>query len=279
MTYIYLQIKSIIINENISNKNKSRNLTSSENQSHKYIIKFFIELTESVISDTNKIKPFLQYKNEFSKNKQKKLINAIKFANIISLGEMSFDQHYSFIQEGIITFEEQCKRLNEIKKEKEKEKEEEEEEEKEIIQCEKKEFENEEDYDIVLDDIKKEKVDLILNNGEINNYNNNNIYNNKNKVKNQISPDEANNEKSSDKEDDGKGRKIKSGRRKILGRKRNHVSNSVKNYLMMDLEYSIDDFIYNKRDFRINGYDSFFLNIQSKISKNALNNHGLNVSV
>jgi hypothetical protein len=214
----------------------------------------------------------LQYKNEFSKIKQKKLINAIKFANIISLGEMSFDQHYSFIQEGIITFEEQCKRLNEIKKEKEKE------EEEKIIECEKKEFENEEDYDIVFDDIKKEKVDLILNNGEINNYNNN-IYNNKNKVKNQISPDEANNEKSSDKEDDGKGRKTKGGRRNILGRKRNSVSNSVKNYLMMDLEYSIDDFIYNKRDFRINGYDSFFLNIQSKISKNALNNHGLNVSV
>ena len=189
---------------------------------------------------------------------------------------MSFDQHYSFIQEGIITFEEQCKRLNEIKKEKEKEKEKEKD--KEIIEAEKKEFENEEDYDIVLDDIKKENFDLILNNEEINNYNYN-IYNNKNKVKNQCINAEGNNEKSSDKEDEGKGRKPKGGRRKILGRKRNSVSNSVKNYLMIDLEYSIDDFIYNKRDFRINGYDSFFLNIQSKISRNVLNTHGLNVSL
>ena len=224
----------------------------------------------------------MQYKNEFSKIKQKKLINAIKFANIISLGEMSFDQHYSFIQEGIITFEEQCKKLNEIKKEKEKEKEQEQEQEQEqqIIECEKKDFENEEDYDIVLDDIKKESFDLILNNEGINNCNNN-IYNNKNKIKNQSINTEGNNEKSrdKDKEDEGKGRRTKGGRRNILGRKRNSVSNSVKNYLMMDLEYSIDDFIYNKRDFRINGYDSFFLNIQSKISKNSLNNHGLNVSV
>lgn len=222
----------------------------------------------------------MQYKNEFSKIKQKKLINAIKFANIISLGEMSFDQHYSFIQEGILTFEEQCKKLNEIKKEKEqeKEKEKEQEQEQEIFECEKKDFENEEDYDIVLDDIKKENFDLILNNDGINNYNNN-IYINKNKVKNQSINDEGNNEKICDKEDDRKGRKTKGGRRNILGRKRNSISNSVKNYLMMDLAYSIDDFIYNKRDFRINGYDSFFLNIQSKISKNSLNNHGLNVSV
>lgn len=177
---------------------------------------------------------------------------------------MSFDQHYSFIQEGITTFEEQYKRLNQIKKEKEK------------INCDKKDNENEEDYDIVLDDIKKENFDLILNKDEINNCNNNI---NKDKIINQSISAEGNNEKRNNKEDDCKARKIRGGRSKILGRKRHSVSNSVRNYLMMDLEYSIDDFIYNKRDFRINGYDSFFQNIQSKISKNALNTHGLNVSV
>ena len=46
----------------------------------------------------------------------------------------------------------------------------------------------------------------------------------------------------------------------------------------MDLIYSIDDFIYNKRDFKLNGYDSFFQDIQLKISKNKLNTSGLNVS-
>jgi hypothetical protein len=47
----------------------------------------------------------------------------------------------------------------------------------------------------------------------------------------------------------------------------------------MDLIYSIDDFIYNKRDFKLNGYDSFLEEIQLKISKNnILNTNGLNVS-
>ena len=36
---------------------------------------------------------------------------------------MTFDQHYAFIEEGIKTFEEQTKKLEEIKKEKEREKE------------------------------------------------------------------------------------------------------------------------------------------------------------
>ena len=46
----------------------------------------------------------------------------------------------------------------------------------------------------------------------------------------------------------------------------------------MDLIYSIDDFIYNKRDFKLNGYDSFFQDIQLKLSKYKLNINGLNVS-
>ena len=45
-------------------------------------------------------------------------MNAIKFANIISLGQMSFDQHCNFIKEGIITFSVQIKRLEQIKKKK-----------------------------------------------------------------------------------------------------------------------------------------------------------------
>ena len=66
MAYI-LQIKSIILND----KNNNKNIYFGEFQPHKYIIKFFIELTESIISDINKIKPFLKYKDQFSKIKQK----------------------------------------------------------------------------------------------------------------------------------------------------------------------------------------------------------------
>ena len=74
-------------------------------------------------------------------------MNAIKFANIISLGQMSFDQHYNFIKEGIITFEEQIKRLEEIKKEKEKENEE----------------INYENYDIIIDDMKNyDNIDITV---------------------------------------------------------------------------------------------------------------------
>ena len=57
--------------------------------------------------------------------------NAIKFENIISVGTITFDQHYAFIKEGIKIFEEQTKKLEEIKKEKEREKERETEREKE----------------------------------------------------------------------------------------------------------------------------------------------------
>ena len=48
---------------------------------------------------------------------------------------------------------------------------------------------------------------------------------------------------------------------------------------MMDLIYSIDDFIYNKRNMKINDYDLFFQDIELKIPKNKLNTNGLNVSI
>jgi len=107
-------IKSIILNDTSSNKGKKKPGIDN-NHPHKYIIKFFIELTESIISDITKIKPYVKYKDEFSKIKQKKLIHAIKFANLISSGKMTFDQHYSFIKEGLRTYEEQCRKLEEIK--------------------------------------------------------------------------------------------------------------------------------------------------------------------
>ena len=69
---------------------------------------------------------------------------------------------------------------------------------------------------------------------------------------------------------------------KLLGRKRNNgnnsMGNSMKNYKIMDLICSIDDFIYNKRNLKINDYDSFYKDIKCKLSKNKLNTNGFNVS-
>ena len=65
------QIKSIIFNGNVSNNNN--NLSFGESQPHKYIIKFIIELIEGIISDISKIKPFIKYKDKFSKIKTKKV--------------------------------------------------------------------------------------------------------------------------------------------------------------------------------------------------------------
>ena len=311
---ILIQIKSIILNDNISKKNKQRNASSSDTQ-HKYIIKFFIELTESIISDNSKIKPFLKYKDEFSKIKQKKLWNAIKFANKISLGEMTFDQHYAFIKEGIRSYDEQTKKLEEIKREKEKEKEKEKIKEKENEYKTYKDNEsNKEDdnYDIIIDDfqnydslnsIVKDNKDnkdnkdeenlgnrecmVHIDNKDINdsdskedkdkdtnkNSENKNIIENKN-----INID--NNENKEKKNNVIKNIRINIGnKKKSLGRKRKNFSNSVKHHLIVDLIYSVDDFIYNKRNFKINGYESFFQDIQLKISQTKLNTNGLNVSI
>ena len=297
---LYIQIKSIILNNNnTTNKNKQKSaelLSSSENQAQKYIIKFFIELTESTISDITKIKPFLKYKKELGKIKQKKLMNAIKFANIISMGQMSFDQHYHFIKEGIITFEEQMKKLGKIKKMEKKA--------KKII--------NDDNYDIIVGDMNHyDNIDITFKCNDRNNDNNNeNMINNKKDI---ISDDNTNinkdnknkdnvsfvnsakkykfkvekiNDDSKDRNNninnnmDDRNEKRRPGRkRRFLGKKRKNISNTVKHRLIMDLIYSIDDFIYNKRDFKLNGYDSFFEEIQSKISKNnILNTNGLNVS-
>ena len=197
-------------------------------------------------------------------------MNAIKFANIISLGQMSFDQHYNFIKEGIITFEEQIKRLEEIKKEKEKENEE----------------INYENYDIIIDDMKNyDNIDITVkcnDNSSIrdndvhgmkdnNNIKETNNINNNNNDNNNININNIENNKNEEKINVGY-------KKRLLGRKRKTISNTVKHHLIMDLIYSIDDFIYNKRDFKLNGYDSFFQDIQLKLSKYKLNTNGLNVS-
>ena len=182
---------------------------------------------------------------------------------------MTFDQHYSFIKEGIKTFEEQTKKLEEIKKEKEleKEREKEREREREREREEEKEIKNGDNYDIIID-----------NDYNINDNNNNNLKNNENKpIK---------------KNDNGYGnnlnininnintdRENENTKKKLLGRKRKNAPNSVKHHLMMDLICSIDDFIYNKRNIKITEYDSFFEDIQLKISQNQLNTNGLNVSI
>ncbi len=298
---LYIQIKSIILNNNnnTSNKNKQKNTvlsSSSENQAQKYIIKFFIELTESTISDITKIKPFLKYKEQLSKIKQKKLINAIKFANIISLGQMSFDQHYNFIKEGLKTFEEQMEKLENMKKMEEKEKKM------------KKKIINDDNYDVIVEEMNHyDNIDITvrcnekINDKDYDNDDNNNIIDeNDNKANYNVNNNEDNiNEDYSKDINDNNSNNIniifdnnnlgdknsnnekkKPGRKKrFLGKKRKKISNTVKHRLIMDLIYSIDDFIYNKRDFKLNGYDSFFEEIQLKISKNhILNTNGLNVS-
>ena len=253
----------------------------------------------------------MKYKEEFSKIRQKKLWNAIKFANLISVGLMTFDQHSEFIKEGIKTFEEQKKKLAQIKKENERKREKEKEKEK-----------NEEDnYDIIIDDFKNNDIEKIVdsinkennNNQELINKDNNknnskiidkdrnsnpeiinkdNINNNDNNKKNLIENSTNNNINNNiitnnnikdiiinkEKESNNKKKEIIGNKKRMLGRKRSNMPNSMKHRLMMDLILSIDDFIYNKRNLKINEYDLFFEDIQLKISQNKLNTNGLNVS-
>ena len=84
---------------------------------------------------------------------------------------------------------------------------------------------------------------------------------------------------------------ILGNKKKLLGRKRlnnndsNKIVNSNNNYnstrhrFMMDLICSIDDFIYNKRNYKVNDYDLFYKDIQLKLSQNKLNTNGFNVSI
>jgi hypothetical protein len=216
-----------------------------------------------------------------SKIKQKKLINAIKFANIISMGQMSFDQHYHFIKEGIITFDEQMKKLGNIKKMEKKA--------KKVI--------NDDSCDIIVGDMNHyDNIDITFKCNDRNNDNNNeNMINNKKDINSNdntnINKDDINKDNVNDDSKDNinnninnnmddRNEKKRPGRKKrFLGKKRKNISHTVKHRLIMDLIYSIDDFIYNKRDFKLNGYDSFFEEIQLKISKNnILNTNGLNVS-
>ena len=64
---------------------------------------------------------------------------------------------------------------------------------------------------------------------------------------------------------------------KFLGKKR--FNDSRNNYNMTkDLIFSIDEFIFHKRDVKLfNGYDDFFNNMKNKITESKLNTNGLNV--
>ena len=83
------------------------------------MVKFFIELSESRIN-LSKIRPFDKYKEEFCKTKLKKLKNTIKIAEIVSKGEMTFEQHTKFVKEGLRLYEEQRMELEKIKRERQK---------------------------------------------------------------------------------------------------------------------------------------------------------------
>ncbi len=83
-----------------------------------YEVQFFIELSLSIINDIDKIKPFKEFKDQFSQIKQKKLSNAIKIAEKIYEEEFTFKQHVTFVKEGLKLFEEQYQKIQVIKKEK-----------------------------------------------------------------------------------------------------------------------------------------------------------------
>ena len=87
--------------------------------SQECLVKFFIELSESKIN-ISKLRPFIEYKEEFSKTKLKNLQNIIKIADLVSKGKMSFEQHIKFVKKGLRLYEEQYSELDKIKKEKEK---------------------------------------------------------------------------------------------------------------------------------------------------------------
>lgn len=222
----------------------------SKNESEQqYSIKFFIELTECFCNES-KIKPFKEYKDEFSKIKQKKLLNAIKFAEKFYLGEMTFKQHAKFIKEGLKLFEEQCSKLEEIKKEKE-----------------------------ALNNITNKSNEITLNSHNISN-----------KL-----PNDPKTQNEEIKKDKNSLIKYKQSRH-FLGIKRNlprkdstetntnsnpnnnNCSNSIKNHISLDLIYSIDDFIFNKRDYKLNDYDDFFKTMEEKIKLNKLNTNSFHVS-
>ena len=87
--------------------------------SQECIVKFFIELSESKIN-ISKLRPFNEYKEEFSKTKLKNLQNIIKIADLVSKGKMSFEQHIKFVKKGLRLYEDQYSEIEKIKKEKEK---------------------------------------------------------------------------------------------------------------------------------------------------------------
>ena len=66
---------------------------------------------------------------------------------------------------------------------------------------------------------------------------------------------------------------------KFLGNKRNFGETRNNYNMTKELICSIDEFIFHKRDVKLfNGYDSFFNNMQNKISESKLNANGLNVN-
>ena len=82
------------------------------------LVKFIGEMTHSIIS-ISKIKPYEQFKKEYSNTKKLKLINAIQIADKIFKGEMTYEQHYYLCQKGIDSCQKQTLYiLEKMKKEK-----------------------------------------------------------------------------------------------------------------------------------------------------------------
>ena len=82
------------------------------------MVKFFVELSESK-TNSQKLKPFEKYKNEFGKTKLKHLNNIIQIAEIVSKGKITFSQHEKFVKKGLVSYEDQYNKICEIEKENE----------------------------------------------------------------------------------------------------------------------------------------------------------------
>lgn len=210
------------------------------------------------------MRPYKEGKYELANTKKKNLLNAIKFADKISHGELTFNQHSELIKEGIKLCEEQMEKLNENKKEKITitiDKDEYIPIKGEMIKFEDKETDN---------DFNKIIIENIDENSDVENCPKNKNYHflgNKRK-ESDFTKDKNNSDNSS-----------------IISNSNKNSSNNLINYNnnyqgkhFLDLIYSIEDFIYSKRDFIPQDLDNFFETIQEKISLRKLNPNGFKVS-
>lgn len=271
-----------------------------------------MELSECY-TNSERIRPYQEFKKEFANTKKKNLLNAINFAEKISKGELTFRQHSEFIKEGIKQCEEQMEKLDELKKEKititidtndyvpEK---------GELLKFEDKKTNNE-----ITD---HEENENNINNGNNNYYesknkkflgnkrkniesNNNVIINNSNNnyiknifsenYNNNLNYDDSNNKVdcviniNEDINDNNNHFIICNDYRNDDNfsetKNNNNIDINRNNYqrkYFLGLRYSIEDFIFNKsRDFNPQDLENFFTEIYNIISKRKLNNNGFHV--